>query len=115
MSSAIRGREFLMVPGPTPVPDRILNAMHRQPIDFSGAEFVSLADRLFDECRAVFETKHQVFLYTANGHGAWEAALANCLSPGDTVLIPEVGQFSESWRGMAEAFGLICQTWIAFT
>lgn len=99
-----------MVPGPTPVPERILAAMHRQPIDFSGPEFVALSDRLFQDVRALFETTHPVFLYAANGHGAWEAALANTLSPGDAVLIPEVGQFSEGWRVLAEALGVRCRT-----
>lgn len=110
MSTVRRGRDFLMVPGPTPVPDRILRAMHRQPVDFSGPDFVALCDRLFEEVKAVFETEHTVFLYTANGHGAWEAALANTLSPGDAVLIPEVGQFSEGWRDMAQAMGVECRT-----
>jgi alanine-glyoxylate transaminase/serine-glyoxylate transaminase/serine-pyruvate transaminase len=99
-----------MVPGPTPVPDRILAAMHRQPVDFASPDFVSLCDRLFEEVKVLFETTAQVFLYTANGHGAWEAALANTLSPGDTVLIPEVGQFSEGWRAMADAMDLRCET-----
>jgi len=110
MSTVRRGRDFLMVPGPTPVPERILNAMHRQPVDFSGPDFVALCDRLFEEVKAVFETEHSVFLYTANGHGAWEAALANTLSPGDAVLIPEVGQFSEGWRDMARALGVEART-----
>lgn len=110
MTTVTRGREFLMVPGPTPVPQRILNAMNRQPVDFSGPEFIGLCDRLFEEVRALFESEAQVFLYTTNGHGAWEAALVNTLAPGDAVLIPEVGQFSEGWRGMAEALGLECRT-----
>ncbi|MEQ8604509.1 MAG: aminotransferase class V-fold PLP-dependent enzyme [Marivibrio sp.] len=110
MTTVRRGRDFLMVPGPTPVPERILNAMHRQPVDFSGPDFVALCDRLFEEVKQVFETEHAVFLYTANGHGAWEAALANTLSPGDAVLIPEVGQFSEGWRDMAQALGVEART-----
>ncbi len=110
MTTVRRGRELLMVPGPTPVPERILNAMHRQPVDFSGPDFIALCDRLFQDVRAIFETEAQVFLYNTNGHGAWEAALANTLSPGDAVLIPEVGQFSEGWRGMAQALGLECRT-----
>lgn len=99
-----------MVPGPTPVPQRILNAMNRQPVDFSGPDFIALSDRLFEEVGALFETEAQVFLYTANGHGAWEAALTNTLSPGDAVLIPEVGQFSEGWRGLAQSLGVECRT-----
>ena len=110
MTAVRRGRDLLMVPGPTPVPERVLRAMHRQPVDFSGPAFIALSDRLFREVRAVFETEAQVFLYAANGHGAWEAALANTLAPGDAVLIPEVGQFSEGWRDHARALGLECRT-----
>lgn len=105
-----RGFQFLLSPGPTPVPDRILNAMHRQSVDFSGPEFISLCDAVFEDVKAIFQTKGIVHLYGANGHGAWEAALSNILSPGDTVLIPEVGVFSEAWRAMAQALGLVCET-----
>lgn len=105
-----RGFQFLLSPGPTPVPDRILSAMHRQSVDFSGPDFMELCDGVFEDVKAVFQTTGIVHLYAANGHGAWEAALANMVSPGDTVLIPEVGVFSEAWRSMAEALGLVCQT-----
>jgi len=105
-----RGFQFLLSPGPTPVPDRILNAMHRQSVDFSGPEFIALCDAVFEDVKAIFQTKGIVHLYGANGHGAWEAALSNILSPGDTVLIPEVGVFSEAWRAMAQALGLVCET-----
>lgn len=105
-----RGFQFLLSPGPTPIPDRILSAMHRQSVDFSGPDFMALCDEVFEDVKAIFRTKGHVHLYTANGHGAWEAALANVLSPGDAVLIPEVGVFSESWRSMAEALGLVCHT-----
>ncbi len=105
-----RGVQFLLSPGPTPIPDRILRAMHRQSVDFSGPDFIALCDEVFRDVKEIFRTKGIVHLYTANGHGAWEAALTNVLSPGDTVLIPEVGVFSEAWRSMAEALGLKCET-----
>lgn len=109
-SKPVRGFQFLLSPGPTPVPDRILNAMHRQPVDFSGPDFVALCDTVFEDAKALFATAGTVHLYAANGHGAWEAALANLCSPGDAVLIPEVGLFSEAWRGMAQALGIECRT-----
>ncbi len=105
-----RGREFLVTPGPTPVPAPVLAAMGQQSVDFSGQDFMDLADSVFTDLEPVFRTEGEVFIYAANGHGAWEAALANCLSPGDKVLIPEVGQFSESWRDMAAALGIGSET-----
>jgi alanine-glyoxylate transaminase/serine-glyoxylate transaminase/serine-pyruvate transaminase len=102
-----RGRNFLMTPGPTPIPERILNAMHRQAIDFSGPEFQALARACLEDIRPIFKTRSPVFVYTASGHGAWEAALANTLSPGDRVLVPETGNFSFAWKDMAEALGIL--------
>jgi alanine-glyoxylate transaminase/serine-glyoxylate transaminase/serine-pyruvate transaminase len=101
-----RGRNFLQTPGPTPVPERVLQAMHRQAIDFSGPEFIDLARSCFQDLQPIFKTSGPVFLYTASGHGAWEAALANSLTPGQRVLVPETGNFSASWSQMAEALGI---------
>ena len=101
-----RGRNFLMTPGPTPVPERILQAMNRQPIDISGQEFKTFAGDCLHDIRPVFGTESEVFLYAANGHGAWEAALSNTLSPGDLVLLLETGNFALGWADMARALGL---------
>lgn len=100
------GPEFLLIPGPTPLPDRVRRAMAQQSIDFSGSEFVEIADSLFENLRPLFGTDGQVFLYAANGHGGWEAALANTINPGETVLLPETGLFSEAWREMTTALGI---------
>lgn len=105
-----RGREFLNVPGPTNIPGRILNAMHRPAIDFSGPEFIELAKGCFEDLRPIFRTAGDVFIYAANGHGAWEAALVNTLSPGDFVLAPETGHFSTGWKDTAEALGVEVRT-----
>lgn len=105
-----RGYQFLLSPGPTPIPDRILRAMHRQSVDFSGPDFMELCDRLFQDVKALFQTDGIVHMFAANGHGGWEATLTNLLSPGDEVLIPETGVFSESWRSMADAIGFQCRT-----
>ncbi len=101
-----RGREFLHTPGPTNIPDRILNAMHRPAIDFSGPDFLALARDIFRDVKPIFKTEGEVFIYTSSGHGAWEAALANVLAPGDKALVPETGQFSMSWRDMAEKLAI---------
>ncbi|MBT5107125.1 MAG: aminotransferase class V-fold PLP-dependent enzyme, partial [Rhodospirillaceae bacterium] len=101
-----RGRNFLQTPGPTNIPDRILNAMHRPAVDFSAPDFIELANSCFQDLKSVFKTKGEIFIYTASGHGAWEATLANILSPGDTVLMPETGRFSLVWRDMTESLGI---------
>lgn len=108
--AAVRGIQFLLSPGPTPVPDRILRAMHRQSVDFSGPEFMATCDRVFRDVKPLFRTQGTVHLFAANGHGAWESTLVNLFSPGDEILIPEVGVFSESWRSMAQAMGLVCHS-----
>ncbi|MSP79676.1 MAG: aminotransferase class V-fold PLP-dependent enzyme [Rhodospirillales bacterium] len=100
------GRHFLNIPGPTNVPDRILRAIDRAVIDHRGAEFGQLALGLLGEIKKVFKTKGPVVIFPSSGTGAWEAALVNTLSPGDTVLMYEVGQFAMLWVDMAEKLGL---------
>ena len=105
-----RGRKFLNTPGPTNVPQRVLNAMHRNTMDLSDPEFVDAAIESFEGLRRVFQTEGELFTYISNGHGAWEAALVNTLGPGDVALVPESGHFSGSWTDMAEALGVVIQT-----
>ncbi len=88
------GRHFLQIPGPTNVPDRVLRAMAQPTIDHRGPEFGVLGRELLNDVRAVFKTTQPVVIYPASGTGAWEAALVNTLSPGDTVLMAETGQFA---------------------
>ena len=102
-----RGNEFLHTPGPTNIPGRVLNAMHQPAVDFVGAEFTAISDACFAGLKPVFKTKGEIFIYSGLGHGAWEAALANTLSPGDRILVPETGNFSLAWSRMAEALGLV--------
>jgi alanine-glyoxylate transaminase/serine-glyoxylate transaminase/serine-pyruvate transaminase len=105
-SSRTAGRHFLQIPGPTPVPDRILRAMDTPLIDHRGPEFSKLARRALDGIKTIFKTTNPVIIYTATGTGAWEAALVNTLSPGDRVLMVETGQFATLWKRMAENLGL---------
>ena len=100
------GRHFLQIPGPSPVPDRILRAMSLPTIDHRGPEFGALGRRVLGGIRQVFQTAHPVVIYPASGTGAWEAALSNTLSPGDSVLMFETGHFASLWQKMAVRLGL---------
>jgi len=100
------GRHFLQIPGPSPVPDRILRAMSLPTIDHRGPEFGALGRRVLKGIQQVFQTKHPVAIYPASGTGAWEAALANTMSPGDHVLMFETGHFATLWNKMATRLGL---------
>ncbi|WP_280152571.1 aminotransferase class V-fold PLP-dependent enzyme [Piscinibacter sp. XHJ-5] len=100
------GRHFLQIPGPSPVPDRILRAMSLPTIDHRGPEFAVLGLKVLAGLREIFQTRHPVVVYPASGTGAWEAALANTLSPGDAVLMAETGHFASLWKKMAERLGL---------
>lgn len=105
-SSRSVGRHFLQIPGPTPVPDRILRAMDTPIIDHRGPEFSKLAKKCLEGIKTIFKTTNPVIIYTATGTGAWEGALVNTLSPGDKVLMVETGQFASLWKKMAEKLGL---------
>jgi alanine-glyoxylate transaminase/serine-glyoxylate transaminase/serine-pyruvate transaminase len=100
------GRHFLQIPGPSPVPDRILRAISYPTIDHRGPEFAELGLKVLEGIKKIFKTQHPVVIYPASGTGAWEAALANTLSPGDTVLMYETGHFATLWKKMAEGLGL---------
>lgn len=100
------GRHFLQIPGPTPVPDRILRALDRPVIDHRGPEFAKVTKRALEGIKTIFKTTNPVIIFTATGTGAWEAALTNTLSPGDRVLMVETGQFGTLWKKMAERLGL---------
>jgi alanine-glyoxylate transaminase/serine-glyoxylate transaminase/serine-pyruvate transaminase len=96
-----QGRHFLQIPGPTNVPDRVLRAMDFPTIDHRGPEFQKLGLRVLEAIKPVFGTKNPVIIYPASGTGAWEAGLANVLSPGDTVLMAETGHFATLWKNLA--------------
>jgi alanine-glyoxylate transaminase/serine-glyoxylate transaminase/serine-pyruvate transaminase len=105
-SSRTVGRHFLHIPGPSPLPDRVLRAMDTPIIDHRGPEFAKLAKRCLEGIKTIFKTTNPVIIYTATGTGAWEGALVNTLSPGDKVLMVETGQFATLWKKMAERIGL---------
>jgi alanine-glyoxylate transaminase/serine-glyoxylate transaminase/serine-pyruvate transaminase len=98
-----RGRPLIQLPGPTNIPDRVLRAMHRVGEDFAAPEFTVFARTALDELKRIVLTEGEIFAFAAVGHGAWELALQNLVGPGESVLIPEAGRFSESWREMCRA------------
>jgi alanine-glyoxylate transaminase / serine-glyoxylate transaminase / serine-pyruvate transaminase len=99
------GREFLAIPGPTTVPDEVLQAMHRPSLDIYSREMVELSDSLHRDLSRLFATKGQSYIHIANGHGAWEAVLSNVLSRGDKVLVLESGRFAVGWGNAAGLMG----------
>jgi alanine-glyoxylate transaminase / serine-glyoxylate transaminase / serine-pyruvate transaminase len=100
------GRQFLQIPGPTNVPDRVLRALSRPTIDHRGPEFGLLVLELLEGMKAVFQTSSKVIIFPSSGTGAWEASLVNTLSPGDRVLTFDIGQFSALWIQIASKLGL---------
>ena len=105
--TASRGRDFLALPGPTTVPDEVLQAMHRPAVDIYGEELTAVTDSCLADLKRVFRTETgRTYIYIANGHGAWEAALSNVLSRGEKVLVLESGRFAVGWGEMAEALGI---------
>lgn len=104
--SRIPGIRFLHSPGPTPIPDAVLDAMHRQSMDLGDPR----VDRLVAVCEAGLKRLLQteagdLYLYACNGHGAWEAVIANLIAPGKAALVAGVGHFSESWAVQTEGLG----------
>lgn len=100
------GNHFLQIPGPSPVPDRILRALSLPTIDHRGPEFGALGLKLTQGIKRIFKTQHPVMIYPSSGTGAWEAALVNLFSPGDHIVMYETGQFAALWARLAGRLGL---------
>lgn len=100
------GRHFLQIPGPSTVPERVMRAIDMPVIDHRGPEFAQLGKDVLAGMKGVFKTKGDVIIFPASGTGAWEAALVNTLSPGDSVLMYESGQFATLWQKLALRLGL---------
>jgi alanine-glyoxylate transaminase/serine-glyoxylate transaminase/serine-pyruvate transaminase len=99
------GREFLSIPGPTVIPDAVLAAMQRPAVDIYSGPLVEQTDSLLADMARIFATSGRAYIYAANGHGAWEAALTNVLSRGDKVLVLESGRFALGWGEAAKMLG----------
>ena len=104
--SAKSGRHFLQIPGPSNVPDRILQAIGQPTIDHRGPKFQKISEEVLTGLRRIFKTSDPVIMFPTSGTGAWEASLLNTLSPGDKVLMFETGHFATLWYKMAVKFGL---------
>jgi alanine-glyoxylate transaminase/serine-glyoxylate transaminase/serine-pyruvate transaminase len=105
-SPRIPGYRFLHSPGPTRVPDEVLHAMSHQPMDLADPRVGQVIAACETGLKRLLQTRDaDVLLYAANGHGVWEGVIANLLGPGDTVLVPGTGHFSDGWTVQAEAFG----------
>lgn len=101
------GRNFTQNPGPTNIPDRILSAMARPPVDFGTAEFLQLLDGCLDELNGLFgNDAGRIIGYTSTGHGSWEATTTNLFDVGDRVVLCDTGLFSSKWADLCEAHGL---------
>jgi len=100
------GRKLLSIPGPSVIPDRVLNAMHKPSPNIYAGDLVDLTNTIYPDLKAVAKTKGQVAIYIANGHGAWEAALTNTLSKGNKVLVLGTGRFAIGWGEWGKKLGV---------
>jgi alanine-glyoxylate transaminase/serine-glyoxylate transaminase/serine-pyruvate transaminase len=100
------GRQFLSIPGPSTVPDAVLAAMQRPAVDIYSGEMIGITESCLKDLAAIFRTGGRVYIYAANGHGGWEAALTNVLSRGQQVLVLESGRFAVGWGEMARMLGV---------
>ncbi|MCU9838342.1 aminotransferase class V-fold PLP-dependent enzyme [Ruegeria sp. WL0004] len=103
--SLAQGREYLAIPGPSVMPEEVLRAMHRPAPNIYAGALIDMMPGLTADLRRMARTEHDVAIYIANGHGVWEAALANTIVPGELVLIPASGRFSHGWSEMARGLG----------
>jgi alanine-glyoxylate transaminase/serine-glyoxylate transaminase/serine-pyruvate transaminase len=101
------GRHFLQIPGPTNVPDRVLQAIAQATIDHRGPDFAGLTRDVLEGLRRIFQTRGDIVIYPSSGTGGWEAALVNTLSPGDRVLAFETGEFARLWADVARRLALV--------
>ena len=106
MATYRSGRPFIQLPGPTNVPDRVLRAIAQPTIDHRGDEFAALTREVLGGLQRVFGTAGPVIVFPSSATGAWEAAFVNTLSPGDTVLSFEIGEFARLWVELARRLGL---------
>lgn len=100
-----QGRDYLAIPGPSVIPDAVLRAMHRAAPNIYAGELVDMTHSIIPDLARVARTRHNVAIYIGNGHAAWEAALANTIAPGETVLVPATGRFGMGWADVVTGLG----------
>ena len=101
-----RGRDLLAIPGPSIIPDRVLNAMHRAAPNIYEGDLIAITESVLADLKRVARTEAAVALYIGNGHAAWEAAIANLLAPGDRALFLVTGRFGLGWATTARQMGV---------
>lgn len=106
----MKDKQFLMIPGPTPVPESALLAMAKHPMGHRSSEFSALIKEVFQDLKWLFQTEEDVFIYTSSGTGAMEGAISNLVNPDDKVLSLVIGNFSERWVKMAKMRGAEVET-----
>jgi len=106
----MKDKMFLMIPGPTPVPETVLLAMAKHPIGHRSGEFEAILKYCYDGLKEIFQTKNDVFIYASSGTGAMEAALSNLVNEGDKVLSLVIGNFGNRWAKIAKSLGANVQT-----
>ena len=106
----MKDKLFLMIPGPTPVPETVLLAMAKHPIGHRSGEFEAILKYCYEGLREIFQTKNDVFIYASSGTGAMEAALSNLVNEGDKVLSLVIGNFGNRWVKIAKSLGANVQT-----
>ncbi|MEM7521275.1 MAG: alanine--glyoxylate aminotransferase family protein, partial [Pseudomonadota bacterium] len=104
------GRAYLAIPGPSVMPDAVLQAMHRAAPNIYAGELVDMMPGLVRDLKAVARTQHHVAMYIGNGHAAWEASLANVVAPGERVLVVATGRFAHGWGLTATSLGIEVET-----
>ena len=105
----MKDKDFLMIPGPTPVPESVRLAMAKHPIGHRSGEFSKVVRRVEENLKWVFQTKFDVHIYTASGTGAMESAISNLVNAGDKVLSLVIGNFGARWAKIAESHGAVVQ------
>ena len=103
------GPKILAIPGPSVMPERVLSAMHRPSLNIYEGELIEITESIYPDLLTVAQTKGQVAIYIANGHGAWEAALRNMFVEGDKILILTTGRFAANWGILAESIAIDVQ------
>ncbi|MGZ9810018.1 pyridoxal-phosphate-dependent aminotransferase family protein [Pseudoroseicyclus sp. H15] len=103
------GRTYLAIPGPSVMPDRVLRAMHMAAPNIYEGELHKMVAGLKPDLARIAGTRHKVAIYAANGHGAWEAALANVVAPGEKVLVLATGRFGIGWGEQAARLGAVVE------
>ena len=104
--SLSQGRQYLAIPGPSVMPDRVLQAMHQPCPNIYEGGLIEMTHSLIPDLKYVAGTVGHAVIYIANGHGAWEAAVSNVLVAGDTVLVLATGRFCVGWGEMASSLGV---------